>query len=156
MIVREMNTDSEIMDVRDLAVAHHEEYGGSREFSSAAVCEAGLRVRGDPLRRSENCWIAYAGEKPVGYLAATCVQNFYNWRLIATQQMWYVLPEFRGSRAGVRLVRAFEEWARERRCEAIYMGVEHNVANAETERTAHLIGRLGYSMRGTYAVKHIG
>jgi GNAT superfamily N-acetyltransferase len=154
--IREMRSDSEIMDVRDLAIAHHEEYGGSREFDSAAVCHSGMDMCKDTTREHSNCWIAYDEKVPVGYIAVTRMRNFYNWRFIAVQQMWYVSPGWRGTRAGIKLVKEFEAWALKHKCEASYMSVEHNAFTDETERTARLLDRLGYKRRGIYAIKHMG
>jgi GNAT superfamily N-acetyltransferase len=154
--VVEMQTDAHILDVRDLAVAHHDQYGGATEFDTAAVCASCRTMQQDRERVQDNCWIAYVDGKAVGYLASSCVRNYYSWRNIATQQVWYVLPAYRGTRAGVLLVKALEKWARKHNCEAVYMGVEHDVYSDETARTVKLIGALGYNPRGVYAIKHLG
>lgn len=154
--VTEIYTPEHVMDLRDHAVRHHEEYGGTREFDSAAVCMHGRNaLQIEVHKRTATAWLAYDGDKPIGYLAATLQQNFYSFRLIAVQQMWYVVPEYRGTRAAVKLVKAFEAWAMEHNCELIYMGVEHDTQTEETERTARLLERIGYKSRGIYAVKHI-
>lgn len=156
MQVVELSTDEHIWDVRCLAIANHEELGGSREFDSAAVVGSGLECRAQKVRDGFNCWIAYddAGEA-VGYLAATRRQNFYSYRYIASQEMWYVLPKARGTRAAIMLVKAFEDWARSLDCEQIYMSVEHNVLDDDVAVITNIMNRLGYATRGTMNVKYI-
>jgi hypothetical protein len=155
--IEQLSTDAHILDVRDLAVAHHEELGGSREFDTAAVCYSGRQMQKQPARTGMNCWLAYNDDgKAVGYLAATITQNFHSWRRNCMQQMWYVLPEARGSRAAIGLIRAMEEWAKLHECEMIYMGVEHNVLDDSVKHIENIINRLGYPTRGIYAIKHVG
>lgn len=156
MRVEELQTDDHIWHVRELAIAHHEELGGSREFDSAAVVDSALVCREHDERANVNCWLVYSGDgKAIGYLAGTIKRNFYSYRNIATQEMWYVLPEYRGTHAALMLVKEFEEWARKHKCEQIYMGVEHNVADGMTQKITKLMERLGYHTRGTFNIKRI-
>lgn len=157
MKVRELNTPVQGLDVEWLAQQHHQEFGGSREFDTKAVGRACIHCIGDNERKHLNCWIVYddAFDKPIGYLAATMHWSFYSFRMYAVQEMWYVLPHFRGTSAAVRLVQAFEKWARERNAERVYMQVEHDADMTLVERIFALIGRLGYHKKGYIAVKHI-
>jgi GNAT superfamily N-acetyltransferase len=155
MKVRELNTPAQGLDVEWLAQLHHEEFGGSREFDTKAVERACIHCITDTKRRHLNCWIVYdeAFDKPVGYLAATMHSSFYSFRSYAVQEMWYVLPHFRGTSAAIRLVREFEQWAHERGAERVYMQVEHDDDKQLVERIFSLIGKLGYHKKGYIAVK---
>jgi len=156
MRIEMLNTDDHIWHVREMAIRHHEELGGTREFDSAAVVESALRCRSDEERKYFNCWIVYSDDgKPAGYIAATIKRNFYSFRNIATQEMWYVLPEYRGTRAALMLIKELEEWALVHKCEQIFMGVEHNVADDMTIKISNLIERLGYARRGFYHIKRV-
>ena len=157
MNIRELNTPVQGLDVEWLATMHHQEFGGSREFDAKAVGRACLYCINDDQRKHLNCWIAYddAYNKPIGYLAGTMHWSFYSYRSYAVQEMWFVLPHFRGTSAAVRLVREFEKWARERNAERVYMQVEHDNDMQLVERIFALIGRLGYEKKGYIAVKHI-
>ena len=146
-----------LLDVRDLAIAHHDELGGVREFDSAAVVWQANHMLTDEKREYNNCWIVYTdADEAVGYLAASCPLTFYSWRRIAVQQMFYVLPAHRASRAAVMLVNEFNTWAKERHCEEAHMTVEHEVDSARVARTEKFVNRLGYKTRGFIAIKRIG
>lgn len=157
MRVEQLMTAEHIMDVRDLAIAHHEEFGGSREFDSAAVCFSGNKMLEDEMREHGNCWIAYTDDgRAIGYMAASMGSTFHSWRRNAYQQMWFVLPKWRGSRAGVMLVKAFEAWATEKGCEVAYMSVEHDRIDENVRRTERFMNRLGYKTRGMLTTKYLG
>lgn len=80
-----------------------------------------------------------AAEGPVGVLGGLCHRLWYSTARAAQEVFWYVEPRHRGQ--GVRLLRAFEAWARER-------GVGHpamiGLANERSEGMDRLYRRLGY------------
>lgn len=41
-------------------------------------------------------------------------------KTVALEMFWYILPEYRGT-GGVRLLKRFEEWAREQGCDEVVM-----------------------------------
>lgn len=53
-------------------------------------------------------------EKVVGMLVGYVVELFFTNALIAQDRVFFVLPEFRGSSAAVRLLTAFRKWAENR------------------------------------------
>lgn len=58
--------------------------------------------------------IALADETPIGALGAIRVPNIYNPSLTAlTELFWYVLPEWRSSRAGLLLLKGLIEMGRD-------------------------------------------
>ena len=153
MHVRELQSDDDIWAVRELAIAHHAEFGLGRSFDSAAVVQSGIECRSQDVRYM-NCWIAFNGEdKAVGYLAASSSRPYHTHRRVAVQDMWYVLPQYRGARAAIMLADAYEEWARWLGCEHAFMIVEHNELTEQTEKTSKLMDRLGFMRRGTMHIK---
>jgi len=154
MRVIRLDTPQEGLDVEHLAQLHHEEFGGSREFNVEAVTRACVKCVLDNERRYFNCWIAYDDKSlPIGYLAATLSESFYSFRSYAIQEMWYVIPRMRGTRAGIMLLNAYEGWAIKRDCERIYTQVEHDGALALTETIFGMLNKLGYRKQGYIAVK---
>ena len=153
-VVAELHTPHQAIDVEELAQRHHEEFGGSREFSREAVGRACFKCVMDKTRKHLNCWIAYddAGV-PIGYFAGTIHTSFYSDRLYAVQEMWYVLPRARGTRASIELLVQFERWANNHGVERIYTQVEHDVDGDIVERVFKLMNKLGYKRQGYIAVK---
>lgn len=152
--VRQIETPQDGNDVEDLATLHHEEYGTSREFDAKAVGKAAFRCVSDKARRYLNCWVAYDdNDVPIGYLAGTLRDSFYSYRYYAVQEMWYVVPRARGTRASIELLLQFERWALDRNAERIYMQVEHDSDDELVERIFNLMQRLGYKKQGYIGVK---
>ncbi len=56
----------------------------------------------------------------LGGVGGTVVKLPLTGKIAALEMFWYVLPEYRGS-GGVRLLKRFEDWAREQGCEEIEM-----------------------------------
>lgn len=151
--IEQLNTPAQGVDVETLSLMHHFEFGEGRAFDVNAVAHACAQCCLDPKRTYVNCWIAYADSTPIGYIAATIKASWYSFSRYACQEMWFVIPEHRGSMAGVRLVQAFEKWARDNKCEMSYMTVEHEHDQTLVSRILRLMYALGYSPRGYIAVK---
>jgi len=65
--------------------------------------------------------------------------------LIASDTVWYVSTQSRGSRVGLQLLRAFEKWAKERKAAEIYMGVSSGLSAG---KTGAMLQKLGYNVVG--------
>ncbi len=101
-----------------------------------------------------NAWIAYKGDQPIGYAIANASEFFFNDDMCAKLEILYVLPQFRGSWAAVRMVKTFEQWARLNRCVQLYVGV----ARLDVDEAKHirkLFPRMKYNWCGSYYVKEI-
>jgi len=154
MIVRQIENPKDGTDVEELAQLHHDEFGTSREFDRTAVGEAAFHCVMDKERKYLNCWVAYDDyDKPIGYLAATIRPSFYSRRSYAVQEMWYVVPRARGTRASIELLVQFERWALSHRVERVYMQVEHDADDTLVVKIMKLMSRLGYRTQGYIAVK---
>lgn len=57
----------------------------------------------------------------VGCLGGVFILDQFNGRGVAMENFWFVLPEFRRSRAGIDLLDAFEAEAKQRNCKKILM-----------------------------------
>ena len=154
MKVEELHTPLHGIDVEELAQHHHEEFGGSREFSREAVGRACFNCVLDKQREQVNCWVVYDdNDIPVGYFAGTIHRSFYSDRLYAVQEMWYVLSRVRGTRAAIELLVQFERWANNHGVERIYTQVEHDADEQLVERIFKMMNKLGYKKQGYIAVK---
>jgi GNAT superfamily N-acetyltransferase len=51
-------------------------------------------------------------QEPVGMIAGVVNEMLFSHDLIASELMWWVEPEHRGSRLSIQLLDAYEEWAR--------------------------------------------
>jgi len=85
--------------------------------------------------------IAYAGETPVAMLAGGISTYFFSRKRKAFDHVWFVIPEHRGKRTAVLLLRRFLEWARERGASEVFMGITTDI---EPEKTGRLFEKLGF------------
>lgn len=77
------------------------------------------------------------GETPTGMIALWCFAHPFSGERIASELVWWVNPEARGS-AGVRLLRWAEAWARAQGAVALQM-------IAPTDRVGEFYERRGYT-----------
>ena len=89
--------------------------------------------------------LAYDGDKAVGMIAGSVSPYFFSKGMLASDFVWYVRPEARGSRTSVKLLKMFSDWAIGRGATELYMGVTTNV---ESARTGELLQRLGFEHVG--------
>ena len=91
------------------------------------------------------CHVVEHEGKLVGALVGYISEFFFGPDLIASDSGWFVLPEYRGSRSAVRLLKNFEKWAKANGAKEVAMGVSTDVS---PEKTGALLQKLGY--------KHVG
>jgi len=96
--------------------------------------------------------LAYTDEgEPIGMIAGSITPYFFGKGTVASDFVWYVLPEHRGSRTAVKMLKMFVDWAREQGALELYMGVSTNVA---PERTGDVLKRYGFEhVGGNYKVR---
>lgn len=95
-------------------------------------------------------FVAESDGKIVGLLAGYLVEDFFGSAVIAGEHALYVLPEVRGGTAAVRLLGAFESWAKAHGAIGGFLGV---TAGIDDERVAELYVRLGYRPAGAAFAK---
>ena len=95
--------------------------------------------------------LAYDGDVPVGMIAGSIAPYFFGRGSLASDFVWYVEPEYRGSRTAIRLLKEFKSWATAMGASELYMGVTTDVSAA---RTGKLLTRLGFEhVGGNYKVE---
>lgn len=90
-------------------------------------------------------FVAERGDEIVGMMAGACAEAFFGREKYASDLVTYVKPEFRGSSAFVRLVKAFETWARAQGAIDVILGVS---CELEMEKTRKVYEKIGYNLSG--------
>lgn len=90
--------------------------------------------------------VAYTDDgEPAGLIAGSITPYFFSRGWVASDFVWFVKPEFRGSRAAIKMLKMFKAWAAEKGASELYMGITTNVS---ADRTGELLQRMGF--------KHVG
>jgi len=95
---------------------------------------------------------AWRGNDLVGSVIGLTFVPPYSNRVVAGDFIWYVRPEYRGGMTGVRLMRMFENWARDVGAVQILTGATSGI---KSERGAALLERLGFVPTGTSVYKDL-
>lgn len=91
-------------------------------------------------------WLASRGDgKKVGILAGYLGAYMFSTAKLAIDQIFFVLPEYRGSRAALLLQREFRAWAIGQGACELSIGVSTGV---DVERTGRFLKRLGMTEMG--------
>lgn len=91
------------------------------------------------------CQVVEHDGRLVGALVGYISEFFFGHDLIASDSGWFILPEYRGSRSAVKLLKNFQTWAKANGAKEVAMGVSTDVT---PEKTGALLQKLGY--------KHVG
>lgn len=97
-------------------------------------------------------FLAQKDNKLIGFLAGMTQNYFFSDRLKAMDMGFYVLPEYRGTSAAIRLIERFEEWSVERGAKDICLG---QTTAVDIDKTQRFYQHLGYQTVGFNTVKHI-
>jgi len=90
--------------------------------------------------------------KLVGFLAALKQRYFFSPKERVTDMGFYVLPDYRGTTAALRLILAVEDWAKKHGISDVYMG---QTTAVDMDRTLKFYNHLGYRTVGFNTVKHL-
>lgn len=82
---------------------------------------------------------------PAGFFVGELARYPFSRRLIAQDKLFYVVPEFRGSSAAVKLLRVFDRWARKRGACQLYIS-ERAAINSRS--FARLMNHVGFDLIG--------
>ncbi|WP_296443464.1 GNAT family N-acetyltransferase [Rhodoferax sp. UBA5149] len=86
----------------------------------------------------------------VGALIAVLEQHIFSAQLTASVMHYDVLPEKRMGGYGVRLLKAFEQWCKNRKVVEINLGIN---SLTEMDRVGQFVRKMGYSKTGENFVK---
>lgn len=100
------------------------------------------------------CFIADdSGGRLVGVLLAVLEQHIFSDQWTASIMHYDVLPESRMGGYGVRLLKAFEQWARNRKVIEMTFGINSGL---ETEKGGQFARKMGFEKVGENFVKEFG
>jgi len=91
-------------------------------------------------------FIAKKGYEPIGALGALLVPNVYNSNILTLAEMfWYVLPDYRNTRAGAMLFSAFDVKGKECADESVLSLLGSSTVNMKTlEKRGFLLGEFAF------------
>jgi len=128
----------------ELGAEMHEESAFSRlDYDKEKCFDLGIRYLSNPEKYFSYC--AYEGDELVGMFMGYLSPYYFGNDLLANDILWYVKKERRGSMMGLRLLKAFRVWAKERGASEVCIGVSTAV---DVDRTHELLSRMGF--------KHVG
>tara|TARA_R110000744_G_scaffold348171_2_gene453711 strand:- start:170 stop:628 length:459 start_codon:yes stop_codon:yes gene_type:complete len=87
-----------------------------------------------------------------GVFLGSIGEHYFGTDLIASDTLWYVSPQSRGSRVGLQLLQAFENWAKERDAAEICVGVSSGLS---ADKTGTMLQKLGYDVVGGIYKLHV-
>lgn len=107
-----------------------------------------FRCIGDEERQHLNSWICIRNQRIIGLAVGSAVPFYFSKKMTAILNYWYVLPEYRGTRSAMELLRAFEKWARSIGATRIYVGAERINDVAFADRVNEMIEKRGFTRFG--------
>lgn len=145
-------TEADIPALLDMARRMHAESPRFARFTfSPRKCEQIMRnLLGNP--QAGGILVAKKAGIIVGMVVPLVVEHFFGVEKTASDLAVYVAPEHRGGSIVVRLVRAFEKFARERAAVEAALGVSTEI---HADRTVELYRGLGYRLSGYIMVKEL-
>ncbi len=90
--------------------------------------------------------MAYEGGRVVGAFVGDIDEYYFSHDMVATDFVWYVVPEMRGSRIGIQLLDLFEGWALEKGASDVRIGQSTSITPEVFEG---LLKKRGYKFIGT-------
>lgn len=145
-------TESDAPAIARMGAAFLERSGHAALFAPAA---GDLEARARAMLADPWCAVFVAdrdGEPQAMLVAALVGAWFAPSRVFATELAWWVDPEARGTTVAVRLVRAYEEWARESGAIAATMS---SLERCDGEIVGTMLARMGYARGETTHYKEL-
>lgn len=124
---------------------HHDSVGFDPEFAV---------IGGSLALRDENQLLLIASEdnEACGFLWGCTMRLPWSANEIAVDLVLYVSPSKRNGRAGLKLIREYEAWAKSRGVHQVRLSV---VSGLDSDRTAELYERMGFTCIGTQHSKEL-
>ena len=126
-----------------------------RSIAEAQFSQAKLNIPSlQKLIQSPNVvyFLAIEDDKIIGSIGGAVLPYFFSTRKKVGDLGFYVEPEYRGSRAAIKLLHALESWAKEMEVEDVYLG---QTTGVEVDKTRDFYERLGYKVVGVNTIKHL-
>jgi GNAT superfamily N-acetyltransferase len=122
-------------------IAHTESSYKSMEYSENRCTDLGYLTLDNP--DALLCLVAEKDNEIIGFCMAAIEAAYFSDEKTASDLMFYVLPEHRGSWAFLMLVRAYVQWTKDKGAKLIFLG---NTFGDETIDALYL--KLGFQRMG--------
>jgi GNAT superfamily N-acetyltransferase len=142
--VTELLTHDQMEDLVALGRLFIMESGPHLDYDEEEVRKTCKMVIKDIEREYVNIFLVYREHELIGFLYCSCGKYLFNKQRYAQQELIFIRPAYRGTRAFLKLIKAFEEWARLRSAMEIWMGNAHN------KYFSAVLPKIGYPEVGTY------
>jgi len=97
-------------------------------------------------------FLALENNQIVGFISGIVHEYFFSNRKRVSDLGFFVLPEYRGSRVALKLVKLLESWAIEKKAEELHLG---QTTGLDIDKTKKFYERLGFKTVGFNTVKHL-
>lgn len=146
-------TEADIEAVVDLGAEMH----AAGRFADFEYCRPKCRGLVNATITRPDLGFCVVAEKPnysgpVGFMLACMDEFYFGTEKIAQELALYVVPAARGSSAAVRMMRAFDDWARESGARVAQGGISVGINN---DAAAKFYGRFGFEPCGTAMRKEV-
>lgn len=144
-------------DIPDLAELGRRMQALSRfrtfDFDKARVKASLALALGEKAERYVILVATDSGQRVVGALMATLERHIFSQQLVASVMMFLVLPEARMGGHAVRLLKALEQWSRNREVAEVNLGI--NSLDA-MDSVGRFVRKMGFAKVGENFVKTAG
>ena len=138
-----IGTDSDVRHIYTLGKKMHAE----SEFSELDWNEdkvlKWLSANTENPQRLVYC--AYDDGVLVGVFIGSISRFYFGDDQLASDLLWYVDKDYRGTRVGVRLLKEFKKWATEKNVKRIQVGISSGLS---MDRTGALLEKMGFTQIG--------
>jgi len=97
-------------------------------------------------------FLALENNQIVGFISGIVHEYFFSNRKRVSDLGFFVLPEYRGSRVALKLVKLLESWAIEKKADELHLG---QTTGLDIDKTKKFYERLGFKTVGFNTVKHL-
>ncbi len=118
--------ESDIDEVMELAAVMYRE---SVNYRRLAFSPERVREMAGMVIKSGFAMVAVRDGRIIGVMGGSLVQPAFSHDLMACDFLLYVLPQYRGGTAAIRLVNAYVQWAHEGGAKLITVGVTAGIDN---------------------------
>lgn len=153
MSVVRVSSEQEVKEIANLAAEmQRQSVFSGIPFDMNRVVSYGMNAVANPNSYAMFLYKTANGES-VGFVAGYVSCLWYcPERKILADFGFYVREDHRGSMAGIRLIKAYEKWAKENGVDCIEMGISAGIDNEKAER---FYKGIGYSHAATVMTKEI-
>lgn len=152
--VRELLYVDDFPQFVDMAKSMQQECEPDIPFVPETLLVHMFRCVNDCERKQTNAWIVLRNNEQIGMGVATVSQYFFNPAPMSMLHYWYVKPEYRNTRAGIEILRAFEKWSRGLGVLRMHFGADR-VDVKEADAINRMIEKRGFVRYGAQFYKVI-